>query len=685
MNRSTLLRSLGSDTVFKVAAVVYLAAVVSSFLGIAPVLGEGMGKDFALPVAVLLAIAGIQVGLRRSETATGIAFWNYVSVALGLRLLAIGLEAAGVGGTPPSAVLLDSVHVTENLLLVLAAELRPDLGPVHQPRQRAELWLLISTFVFVLSSFAYCSLIPAWSDPELYLSGRMSTLLDLFLVLFLLMRFAYLGGAATSTRWRWVYRFTFCGLLAIALLLATRLYGLTLDEPQRVAIWERLWIVPALMVFLAARLSRAIPRGEGPRQLGPRVWESLVFYAFALPIFHLLLHYFETSGTKSSSAQEGLVILYFVAMGTFALVQATRREKRRHDTSVALRESERRYRQLIESHPDAILIEQDGSLVYANATAIEKLGLRSTIEDLSLAGLGFCGLEPSAQEPPPRNVLPVDCQLRSGDGEILDFEILYHEASYLGAPAVQAIARDVTETRRLRAEAENTARLATLGKISAAMAHEIRNPLAAIVMHSFYLAERLKKDQDNLQILADINTAVDRMKKLVTGILGFVRPSELQLVEEDLVDVVESGLAALGRQTDYSKVEVVRDYTHQSARVEVDVHQMVTVFLTLFDNAVRAMPDGGTITIRAENPEPTTVEVVVEDTGVGIEAGDLKQIFEPFFTRRDDGIGLGLALVSRVLAQHACQYRVESEPGRGTRFVVSFQLAQALGPAEVAV
>jgi signal transduction histidine kinase len=209
------------------------------------------------------------------------------------------------------------------------------------------------------------------------------------------------------------------------------------------------------------------------------------------------------------------------------------------------------------------------------------------------------------------------------------------------------------------------------------MAHEIRNPLAAIMMHSFYLAERLKDDEENLQILADVNIAVERMQKLVKGILDFVRPDELRFVEEDLVDVLESALAALAARGEGEKVEIVRDYTQQNARVEVDVHQMVTVFLTLFDNAVRAMPNGGTITVRIENPRPETVAVLVEDTGVGIEGEDLERIFEPFFTRREDGIGLGLALVSRILAQHACQVEVESEPGRGTRFLLAFPLARS--------
>lgn len=678
MDRSTLVRSLGRDKVFLIVAALYLATAASSFAGIVPPIGGD--QDLALPVEILLTIVGIRLGLRRSGSATVIAFWNYQAAAFVLRLLALGLVAVGAGGAIQTGLFLDAIDITGYLLVVLASELRPDLNPVYRPPDRAELWRLISTFVFVLSAFTYCSVIPAWAHQEVYLSGRMTTLQDIFLVLFLQMRFAYLGGVAASTTWRWTYRLLFAGMFVLALLLGFRFYVLTIGDFQGTGLRSRLLVVPLFIIFLAARVSRALPREAPPRQVGPRVWESLVFYAFALPLFHLLLHYLGFLDAKSSSAQEGLIILYFVSMGTLALVQATRREKRRHQTSQALRDNEERYRRLIETHPDAILIEQNGSLVYANTTASEKLGLRDTIAELSLGGLGFCGLPNASdmEEQPSKSILPIDCQLRGAGGETLDFEVIYHASSYRGAPAIQAIARDVTETRRRRAEAESTERLAALGKISAAMAHEIRNPLAAIVMHSFYLAERLREDPENLRVLDDINAAADRMQKLVNGILGFVRPAELQLVEEDLVDVAESGLAALGLQVNHSKVEIVREYTHRNARVEIDVHQMVTVFLTLFDNAVRAMPDGGTITIRTRNPDPASIEVAVEDAGVGIEPEDQDRIFEPFFTRRDDGIGLGLALVSRILAQHAGRIRVESEPGQGSRFILSFQLKRPL-------
>lgn len=676
MSHLSLPRALARDPVLGVVLLLFLAIAVSSYLGALPAAG-GLRGGFETLLAALLTIVAIEHRLRRSETKTGIVFWRYVAAALGLWLLGIALGKL-LPDRSAAALSVDGIYVTYYLVLVLAAELRPDLGPVARPRGRSERLLLANAVFFVLGLFVYCAVIPFSTDRQHYLHRELSTLLYLFLEFFLLARFAYLSRVTASPRWRLTYRFFFGASVVSVALLGFEFYTLSASASASSTSGGRWWPLPLLVIVAAARLGRLAYPDEPDETEGPRVWEPLAFYAFALPLFHILLDYYGRLSPESQRVQEGAVILYFVAMGVHALGHSARREGRRREFEEALRESERRYRRLIESHPDAILVEQNGALVYANATAIDKLDIKPPIEGLSLAVLGFPEEPPSAavgSERPKKMAIPVDCQLPGIDSERIDLEVAYYDAVYRGAPARQVIARDVTDVKRFRAEAEATARLASLGKISAAMAHEIRNPLAALVMHCFFLAERMQIDDENQQILADINAAVDRMQKLVNGILGFVRPSALVLVDEDLIDVVESGLSALTRQTDSSKVEIVRDYRHKSATVQIDVNQMVDVFINIFDNAVRAMPDGGRITIRAKNPSTDAIEVMIEDSGLGIGEEELAQIFEPFFTRRDDGIGLGLALVARILGQHPCRYRVESQLKVGTRFTLAFDLA----------
>ncbi len=705
MHGSVLLKALRADAPLQVAGLIYLALCGPYLLPlIGPALLENLARVLWVPLLLIVTIAAIQVRLRGSETTTGGLFWNYLSTALGFRFAASCFAAVipQARSDVPVALLVDSLIATYYLILAFATELRPDRGPTSQPREREEQLNLGSAVLFIIALLIYFSVIPGLVDPRAHGEGRLSILLTLCLDLYLFTRFAYLAGVAESARWRLVYRLL-AGAFGLSVVLsALRFHALVAPSPVPAASgtgWDIVWLLPFVPMILAARLSRYVgeeTEAEDERDAAelrsPRVWEPLAFYAIAFPFLHLLLDFHGQLGLRSRGVQQQLVIIYFVCFGAMALVHSSRREKRRRAAETALRESEHRYRQLIESHPDAILIEQDGELVYANAAGLEKLGAERIKTRPSLEALGFseppavasaaAAVAPTAGAVAPTAGVPIECRIAGADGQALDLEVTYLDIAYLGGPARQVIARDVTAVKRLREEAERMQRLASLGQFSAAMAHEIRNPLAAIVLRSAYLAQRLAADEESLKTLADIDLAVDRMQKLVTGILDFVRPGRIHLMEEDLVDVIESSLHSLRAHTEPARVAISKHYAHRHSTVELDVNQMLMVFNNLFDNALRAMPDGGEIVIRTEN-RSGVIAVTIEDSGEGIEPENLERIFEPFYTGRDDGIGLGLALVSRILEQHACRVEVASRPGAGTRFTLSFRLAEPVEGREI--
>ncbi len=667
MDRPGLARLLTDAPLLAIASIYLVIGLLS------PVLPGGLAGYLGAPLLVVLVIAAVQYRLRGAESASGRMFWHYVSAALALWLAAFTLERIlpHLRERPTGTLFLDFLYASYFLALVFATEIRPDFTSAVQPREREEELHLGSTVSFLLALVIYCGVIPSQRDAESYLTGYYSVLLYLCLDLFFLARFAYLAGSARGARWRLVYLSL---LLSFGLSAAFSLRALAApgSAAELSATWGFLPFIPILVAARASRHIRQAPAAAAGEPYASRVWEPLAFHAIAFPLLHLLLDFYGKLSSPSRAIQQGLVIVYFIFFGFLSLVHSAWQEKKRRAAENALRDSEHRYRQLIESHPDAILIEQDGALAYANSAGVELLGVDAAGERRSLADLGF----PEGRGDP----IPVEGRVAAAAGHEIDLEVSYFEISYLGRPAIQAIARDVTAVKRQRAESERLARLASLGQFSAAMAHKIRNPLAAIVMQTFFLRDRVSGDREITRSLADINAAAERMQKLVEGILGFVRPATSHFADEDLIAVADSARRDLARH-DLARISFVEDYRHRNAVVAADVNQLVGALAHIFDNAARAMPDGGAVTLATDNPTDESVRLVIEDDGGGIREEDRERIFEPFFTRRGDGVGLGLALVARVLEAHSCDYRVESRPGEGTRFILNFQLAQPLATA----
>ena len=683
MGDRNLFMMLRRDTVAQLAGLVYLTLVVLH--AAAP--GVGTPGDprrlvglLGGAVLVAMVVLGIQLGLRRSETTRGRRFWNGITVAVVLAVSARGLSAFWPAARTDVSLRLsfDALAACAAILFALAAVLRPDLDGTEAPEEDDERRGRSSAVLFILALWSYTAAIPAFQDPAAYLDGRLSIILDLCLIVFLLARFGHLSGATKVGRWSLVYRLILAAFV-VAIAVEAIAFSQSAPAPYVGALGSLAAYLSLLLILAAARIgrypTRVLPAAEGSQ--ASRIWEPLAFYAIALPFLHILLDFSGQLSQRLQAVQEGFVLVYFIGFGTLALIQSARRESQRQVAERALRDSEHRYRQLIESYPDAILIEQDGALVYINTTGVDKFGLDLDGERHSFASLGFI-CPPELKE---RTAIPLECRVPGRDGEEMVLEISYYDIIYSGRPACQAIARDVTEARRVRAHSERTERLAWLGQFSAALAHEIRNPLAAIVMHGFFLSEQLADDEENLRTLADINTAVERMQKLVNGILAFVRPPTLRPEEEDLVALLDSARLELARRVSLDSIEVVEHLDHLAATVKVDVNQTVNTLAHVLDNAVRAMPGGGTLTLRTSNPSPDMIEIRIEDTGEGMSEEDLERAFEPFFARREDGVGLGLALVARVLDQHDGRYRLESRAGGGICFHLELPLIEPLDSA----
>lgn len=243
-----------------------------------------------------------------------------------------------------------------------------------------------------------------------------------------------------------------------------------------------------------------------------------------------------------------------------------------------------------------------------------------------------------------------------------------------GAGAVVTI-EDISELRSLTDQLIRADRLAAMGELTAGVAHEVRNPLG-IIRVSVQLLEDPQCDRECIHEAANvIKQEIDRLDKVIKALLDFGRPSRPMMSYIDLRTVLNDVVLFTDHFARQSSVRIQMDSMLSELPVLGDPDQLKQVFLNLVTNAVQAMEEtGGTIDITAERDEHY-ISVVVKDSGPGIAPDELRKVFDPFFTLRSDGTGLGLTIVHRIIDAHNGRIRVASTPGDGAEFNVILPVA----------
>lgn len=225
---------------------------------------------------------------------------------------------------------------------------------------------------------------------------------------------------------------------------------------------------------------------------------------------------------------------------------------------------------------------------------------------------------------------------------------------------------DLTEVKRLQEQVELRERLTALGEMSAGIAHELRNPMAVI---NGYLTLLTKKNVDTAgkAIIHDITAEINGMNRIIDDLLTFARPASLNRVKTNIKEMIDVCIANVLQATGADS-RIKTAVTADDIELSVDEVLMRQALTNLFQNAVEAMPDGGALSVEAHGGKSVTVQVA--DTGTGIPREAIKKVFLPFFTTKDRGVGLGLALVHKIVLSHGGRIEVKSREGKGTTFTV---------------
>lgn len=354
-----------------------------------------------------------------------------------------------------------------------------------------------------------------------------------------------------------------------------------------------------------------------------------------------------------------------------------------------LRDSEERHRQIFESALDGLYRSTvDGRFVTLNPALWTMLGyadanelmqgnlVREVFADASTGSRILAQLEADGQ------VLDVECELRRKSGETLPARLSARvvtdpasgESYHLG------IVRNVTEQKRLSEQLKISEQLAVVGELVAGVAHEVRNPLCGITTTLSAMARRLD-DQEAVQPFIDVVLKeADHLNHLMEQLLEHSRPNRIESHRAGVRSLVVEVIRKRRAQFADKGVELELTCPANLPGLHLDCRKMHGVFANLLDNALQHTAPGGRVAVHisADNTAGDNragINIELSDTGSGVAPGDLSKIFEPFYTTRTTGTGLGLAIVRKAVHDHGGQITARSEPGKGTRFVISLPLA----------
>jgi two-component system sensor histidine kinase HydH len=235
------------------------------------------------------------------------------------------------------------------------------------------------------------------------------------------------------------------------------------------------------------------------------------------------------------------------------------------------------------------------------------------------------------------------------------------------------IIRDLREIKELQEKVRRAERLASLGRLAAGIAHEIRNPLSSIRGFAQYFQGKFEPETKDVKYAKAMVDEIDRLNRIIEALLDFARPAEPKLSSYSIEDVLNHALGLVQADIEVKEVRLTRNVQSGIPEVMIDRDQMIQAILNILLNAVEAVDKEGEIAVSAST-KGDNLQISISDTGSGIPEEDLPKVFDPFFSTRRNGTGLGLAIVHKIVENHDGEIRVNSTVGQGATFTILLPL-----------
>jgi two-component system sensor histidine kinase HydH len=340
---------------------------------------------------------------------------------------------------------------------------------------------------------------------------------------------------------------------------------------------------------------------------------------------------------------------------------------------------------VMESMADALIsVDDDHNIVTCNRRAAEVLGVAERdLKNKRIAEVLGLEMEEFLRAEGPKGVIrdhEIEVHHRSGKGIPLSLSAAPLKDETGREMGSVLLLRDLREIRDLQEKVRRSERLASLGRLAAGVAHEVRNPLSSIRGFAQFFKQRFRGREKEEEYASVMVKEVDRLNRVITELLDFARPKAPHREPHSLEEILEHTLGVLEPELAKKKAEVEKQYERELPPVRVDRDQLSQAFLNLLINSLEAMGEGGRIRVGIRREDQDSLKVSIGDTGKGIPRGDLEKVFEPFFSTKRKGTGLGLAIVHQIVEGHGGDIQVESLEGEGTVFQIILPIGRTNGP-----
>ena len=396
------------------------------------------------------------------------------------------------------------------------------------------------------------------------------------------------------------------------------------------------------------------------------------------PIIYVGLNGKTFANTLQVNKEHALVNAVFILLigliGFVALTwaQKARRSRKRMQSSEALLD------EVMYSLPDGLIVtDEEGRIALINDVALEQLDVtdRAVVGKLPSESLPECvaRLVEDTQHAP---LSETEVECISAEGQKTPVGVSGSAVTVEDGLRVGFVflLRDLREVRRLEEEVRRKEKLAAVGSLAAGVAHEIRNPLSSIKGYATYFGSRFEKDSEDRNAANIMVEEVERLNRVIGDLINLSRPSDLRRTPTNLNKLAEHCFGLIKQDAAMHNVELNLTTDSTLPELSVDPDRLSQAILNISLNSLEAMPEGGTLAMNLSHT-PEFVTMTVSDTGKGISKTEVSRIFEPYFTTKSQGTGLGLPIVLKIIEAHGGTIRVESQPDSGTVFIIELPVS----------